>query len=85
MATQKSLMIIVEKNTDGKVSNVGRKFFLEQINGLSPEAMAAGFGATIRELEAQIDAFIPAAPEPANETKTQPAQPAPKKAALAKA
>lgn len=60
--TTKSLMIIIEKNTDGNVSNVGRKFLLDQINSLSTEAMAAGFAATIRELEAQIDAFIPASP-----------------------
>lgn len=72
MAVQKSLMIIIEKNADGKVSNVGRKFFLEQISTLTPEAMAAGFGATIRELEAQIDAFVPIAPEPAKDEKAQP-------------
>lgn len=68
MPTTKSLLIIIEKNADGNVSNVGRKFSLEQISSLQPEAMAAGFGATIRELEAQIDAFVPVAaqaPEPA--------------------
>lgn len=74
-------MIIIEKNTDGNVSNVGRKFALEQINSLAPEAMAAGFGATIRELEAQIDAFVPQPPPPAaDETKTLAKAPA-KKAA----
>lgn len=62
MAIEKNLMIIIEKNEDGKVSNVGRKFVLTQISQLTPEAMAAGFGATIRELEAQIDAFVPAPP-----------------------
>lgn len=81
MATTKSLMIIVEKNADGKVSNVGRKFFLEQITTLTPEAMAAGLTATLRELESQIDAFIPVPPEAANEKP----QPQAKKATVAKA
>ena len=85
MATTKSLMIIIEKNTDGKVSNVGRKFLLEQINSLAPEAMAAGFGATIRELEAQIDAFLPQPADEKANPKTEPAKPAPKKAAVAAA
>lgn len=75
MATTKSLMIIIEKNADGKISNVGRKFSLEQINTLAPEAMAAGFGATIRELEAQIDAFIPVAANPPKEDEKAPATP----------
>lgn len=63
MAIEKNLMIIIEKNDNGNVSNVGRKFVLTQISQLTPEAMAAGFGATIRELEAQIDAFVPVAAE----------------------
>lgn len=83
MATTKSLMVIIEKNTDGKISNVGRKFSLEQITQLSPEAMASGFNATVRELEAQIDAFIPV-PPPADEEKT-PAKPTAKKSAVAAA
>lgn len=77
-------MIIVEKNSEGKISNVGRKFALEQINSLTTEAMAAGFGATIRELEAQIDAFVPVPQSEeatTNETKTKSQAPA-KKAAV---
>jgi hypothetical protein len=78
-------MIIIEKNTDGNVSNVGRKFALDQINTLAPEAMAAGFGATIRELEAQIDAFVPQPPPApaADETKTPTKAPAKKAAGQA--